>query len=167
MDIGAVLILGFLGWMGWLYLRPSKPRTTSAPPALRGDGSFNLSVAGTQHYEGNLEAAFASVIRSGRAGREDDIDPTDDADEGEFETCEAAALLRLDDDNPHDKDAVQVLLGGALIGFLPAKLAPHFRAMIKKQRLPGGEFRCAAKVNVPLSRGQYWDVQLDLPRLKS
>lgn len=166
MDFGALLILAFLGWIGWLFLRP-RPKSGSekAAPILTGDGSYGLSAAGVDHHAEPLSQIFASAIRDGRDSGLDE-DAADPMDDGESDLHEAVAELRLDDQNKFDANAVEVLIAGQLVGYLPAKLAPYFRAYIKRAGLAGKVFRCRAKVDVPLSRGAAWSVLLDLPRLK-
>lgn len=87
--------------------------------------------------------------------------------EGDTVTAEAAAFLTFDDQNPQDPNAVEVLILGRRVGYLPRGMAPHFRSYVKRSRLGGKSFRCMAEVELPLHSGEAIEVRLDLPQLKA
>lgn len=56
------------------------------------------------------------------------------------------AQLCLQDDNPHDPDAVVVLIGGKVVGYVPRDLATDLRAAILKLNPDKRPVTCDAKI---------------------
>jgi hypothetical protein len=94
--------------------RPAPAVPTGAPTAtpflLRGTGRFAQEVVGESHYGAQL---------SRLAGRER---------EGEREVV---AQLRREPSNRYDRNAVQVLIDGCLVGHLPREDAPSYHAELQ------------------------------------
>lgn len=75
-----------------------------------GDGSYGIEVVGESHYLANLRAI---------AGR------------GEVRhKCEA--ILRHDDNNPYDDQAIAVYIEGLQVGHLSRQLARQYRAQVSR-----------------------------------
>ena len=98
----------------------------SAIPYISGPGSYLINVAGESFYLGS----FALLV--GPRGTE-------------AVYIEARAQLTLEDDNPHDRQAVKVTIAGHQIGHLPRNTARAFRRSVKYGAMSAHEsFECAA-----------------------
>lgn len=76
-----------------------------------------------------------------------------------------AAMLVLDDDNPHDPKAVSVWVEGVQIGHLPREYAPEFRRRLLTAGIPGAVTTCDALITKGLvteDRQYAYCVELDL-----
>ena len=112
--------------------------------AIEGPGAFAVNVVGVSQYQPVLEAA---------------------AGDGAI----VEAVLMLEDDNPHDDQAVAVHIDGARAGYLSRTDARLYRADLAAA---GGErlsVRCKAKIVGGFeTRGgerAHFGLKLDLPRL--
>lgn len=86
-----------------------RSRPKGAPPwLLHRRGWYAQAVAGESHYEAHLR----KITRRGEGERE------------------VTALLVRDPKNKYDKNAVQVLVDGGLVGFLPKEDAPAYHPAI-------------------------------------
>lgn len=168
------LIFGVIAFVIWRALARRKPDSTpgtnsraTAPPAgpkvtrLPTAMCKAVSVAGTDYRTDDLRAAVSTKLQRYRAELDDSIDDSETAD------IEVNALLQFQDDNPHDKNAVKVLVGNRHVGYIPAGLAPHFRTYVRRQGLPGPVYSCAAEVEVEVKSGDPVAMTLLLPPLKS
>jgi hypothetical protein len=158
MDWWLVVVIG----AGACYLLFRK-RTRGAAVAvdgvvISGDGKFRVIVVGVSFRQ----PAFAEVF-SERLARERADAGT--VAEGDFVTVEAPATLELEANNPHDANAVKVLVLGRHIGYLSAKLAPAFRRHVQTAGLRGTTFRCLVEVDLPLHASDNYLARLDLPWL--
>jgi hypothetical protein len=124
------------------------PKQPQLHADLPGPGDFALEIVGTSHHQTTLER-----IAGGRT--EDSADVL------------VQAVLIFEDHNPHDANAVMVLIDGKLVGHLKRSDAPLYRQQILKAGygpLPG---RCAAKIVGGWYRDEddrgYFGVRLDLP----
>ena len=69
---------------------------------ILGDGDYETSIAGVTHYQKNLKAVYKK-LRDGENG-----------------WCYTKAILRPDNKNKYDANAVAVEISGKLVGYLPA-----------------------------------------------
>lgn len=81
----------------------------AAPPPIRLPPSddFDQEVVGESHYQAALSAICGGKTASGHE-------------------LECIAQLRLQPTNPHDRNAVQVLIHGRVVGYLPRRDAASF-----------------------------------------
>jgi hypothetical protein len=111
---------------------------------ISGPGAFAITVVGVSRRQDVLEAA-------GRAG---DI---------------VGAALILEDDNPHDGQAVAVHVGGALCGYLSRADARRYRADLAAAGSPRARVRCKAKITGGFETADgaraHLGLRLDLPAL--
>jgi hypothetical protein len=77
---------------------------------LAGDGEFGFQVVGESHYQSDLAKIAGGIT-----------------DEGVHQKC--AALLRLEPTNKYDPNAVEVLIDGLRVGYIPAVQAPEMCAL--------------------------------------
>lgn len=148
-------VLFVLVWQGVKRLggdsRTHRPAPSPAPddpiPRIRGDGRFAVDVVGESFYRSNLHAMFG--LRKG------------DADD----THECTAELRLDNNNPHDSQAVAVYIRDKQVGHLAKEMARDFRQAIQRDKLAAWSvFRVAAQVYIPDTADDHYSVTLDLPQ---
>lgn len=97
-------------------------------PIIRGPGLYLINVAGESFYPGSF------ALLCGPRGTE----PVE---------IEARAQLRLQDDNPHDAQAVHVTISGYPVGHLKREHARAFRRSVRYGPLSAHEvFECDAKI---------------------
>jgi hypothetical protein len=77
---------------------------------LAGDDQFGFQVVGESHYQSELAKIAGGIT-----------------DEGVHQEC--AALLRLEPTNKYDPHAVEVLIAGMRVGYIPASQAPEICAL--------------------------------------
>ena len=143
----SLLIAGlFFAWIVWLFVRvfggsaPRKPPITFATLG-GGGGSFGVEVVGESNYLPALQKiAGRGAVRH-----------------------ECTAELWFDDHNRHDKNAVQVRIGGALVGFLNREDAKAYRKQVIE--VGHGPFvgRCQAVIVGGGTGRENLGVWLDLP----
>ena len=92
---------------------------------LEGPGAFSVSVVGASHRQAALQAV---AEREGGPG------------------AIVKAVLVLEDDNPHDPNAVRVEIGGALCGYLSRDDAKTYRAHLVALAEPDLIVHCKAKI---------------------
>ncbi|MFD9704119.1 HIRAN domain-containing protein [Lentzea sp. NPDC059081] len=110
--------------------QPEKSRPAPVAPSgttllLRGRGWFGQEVVGESHYFRALRAL---------AGK---------ASTGERETT---ARLRREPSNPHDRNAVQVLVEGQLVGYLPRESAVEYAASLQVLERSNRIAECRARL---------------------
>lgn len=124
-------------------------RANAAPPTatvarIRSEGRYAGEVVGESFYRDN----FLKLLGA-RAGTEDEM--------------HGDALLVLEDDNPHDNQAVGVYVEGLKVGHLPRALARDFRAAIVRDKLTAHrQFGVAVRVYGG-GADQLFSAQVDLP----
>ena len=120
--------MGLLGWISGL-LKPGRGGASGGGPALRwkGDGRFSVDAVGEARYQTSL-----STIAGGRS------------DDGRQVNSEAT--LRFEPDNPHDRNAVAVFIGGAKIAYLRREDAVTYHAATRRLKVHGQDIGCAARV---------------------
>jgi|CXWL01.1.fsa_nt_gi hypothetical protein len=118
---------------------------------LQGPGDFAVDVVGESRRQDALTAIVQHHGRGGRSGR----------------TLIVDALLILDDENPHDANAVRVEIDGALVGYLNRENARRYRADLVAAGTPSVTVRCRARIvgGFETSSGDRasFGVRLDLP----
>jgi len=110
----------------------SEPARTASPTPptqrrtvlLRGRGWAGQSVVGESHYEANLRRLCGR--RSG-------------------EHAVMATLMR-EPGNAYDRNAVQVLIDGALVGYLPKDDAPRYKPVLSLLETSGSVATCEARL---------------------
>ena len=127
---------------------PAQPSTKKALVYLSGAARFEIENTGEEHYQAALEAICGPRVRTGI---------------NRYET----ALLKLEDKNPHDQNAVRVEILGKQIGYLSPKAAILYRQQLIARGMPKGIGQCAAVirggwVSSDGRKGPYY-VWLDLP----
>ena len=138
--------MGFLSFL--LGRRPTPVH------ALAGNGGYRIEVVGESHYQEVLEA-----ICGGRTEAGADHD--------------CVATLVPEPDNPHDRNAIRVDIGGRTVGYLPRADAIGYRDGLALAGIPMGTLNCRAVVRGGWDRGGtrgYFGVMLDMdwpPRARS
>src|SRR5262245_42090638 len=112
---------------------PAKPHI-HIDAALPGPGKFSVQVVGASSYQEALELAAG-----GRS--EDGVEKIVDA------------VLLLEDSNPHDPMAVQILIGGYVCGYLGRENAKAYREQLRKAGHPKVTISCKAKIVGGWDRG--------------
>jgi hypothetical protein len=141
-----VAIVAFLLWQLVLRLRGGTT-TVRTEGAIHGPGDFACEVVGESKYQHHLER-----IAGGR---------TEDSAE-----LRKKAVLALEDDNPHDKNAVCVRIDGLRVGYLPRTMAKMYRKRLAEKNAPIGHYWCEAIIVGGWDRGDdrgHFGVRLDLP----
>lgn len=129
--------------------RRKEPDEPFRQPLLAvGRETYPRPVAGEAHYQEALEAICGPRT------------------EGGYEEYEAA-VLEPEPDNPHDSNAVRVMIAGRQVGYLMREDAPKYLARLERLGVSGGAVRCNAVIRGGWYRsrsdqGQF-GVSLDLP----
>jgi len=108
-----------------------------------GDGEFKFPIVGESHYQAALEKI---------AGKR--------SEEGTDLQC--CAVLTAEPDNPYDKNAVAILIGGTKVGYLSRDVAGDFRSALEHAGV--GRAACAAVIVGGWKRGSdvgYFGVRLN------
>ena len=113
---------------------------------LVGNGRFTVDVVGESNYQDSLEQ-----VAGGRKRQGVDVRVT--------------ARLRLEDDNPHDPQAVAVEIDGRKVGYLSRADARLFRRQAEALLKPGAHILCRGRVRGGWDRGSgnrgHFGVRLD------
>lgn len=117
-------------------------------PVMPGIGRFLIDVAGESFYEESFAALCGERTIEGIR-------------------TEVRAQLVLEDDNPHDKHAVRVMVEGHQVGHLSREDARAFRRLVRYGQLAEHEvFECAGLICGGWDRGEgdvgNFGVRLDL-----
>lgn len=115
---------------------------------MRGNGNYRIDVAGESFYEDSFYALCGERTILGCR-------------------LQVRARLELQDDNPHDKLAVRVLIQGHQVGHLSREDARAFRRLVRYGALSEHEvFECAGVICGGWDRGDgdegNYGVRLDL-----
>lgn len=107
-----------MGWFSRLFGTggtPAAPRRRPAPRLLAGksNGYFDRDVVGESHHQDRLLSVCGGYRR-------------------DFQEVPVRAWLHLEDDNPHDANAVRVDIAEGPVGYLPANVAKRFRRELAK-----------------------------------
>lgn len=115
---------------------------------LPGPGTYSADIVGESKHQSTLEA-----ICGGRT------------DEGHEKVV--VATLVHEDDNPYDKKAIRVDIGGRTVGYLSRENARQYRKRLKEAGHPGITATCSAMIVGGWDRGDgdtgHFGVKLDLP----
>lgn len=119
-------------------------------PVITGPGHFDFEVVGESFYPQSFAQLCGPHCEDGY-------------------NLEFRAHLVLQDDNPHDKKAVKVLINGLQVGHLSRDDAREFRRAVRYGKLSEYErFECAAVIRGGWNRGPGdrgdFGVRLDLPQ---
>lgn len=117
-----------------------------------GDSTFSADVVGESHYQGNIEHAAG--------GRNHDS-----------AHVVTKAVLYLEDENPHDRNAVRVLIEGRTAGYLDRAAAKAWRRKLSAGGFPIGHYTVDALIVGGWDRGEddqgHFGVKLDVPALST
>lgn len=118
--LGVVILLG-VGILIWV-LMPRSLRDASSQnsasrqpvmPRINGNGRYAVEVVGESHYQRSFEALLGALAYT----------------EGEMT---GDAVLQLQDNNPHDSQAVAVFVQGRQVGHLGRDMARTFRKALQR-----------------------------------
>lgn len=130
-----------MAWLRRLFGggNPSPPGSLTTPvaaTATTSDGEFCIEVVGESHYQQALEK-----IAGGRT--KDGVDIT------------TVAVLAPEPRNRHDRNAVQVLISGKVVGYLSRENAEILQPRILQlQKQTGGGVACRARIVGGWDRGR-------------
>ena len=154
MTFGSVLLLVLVLVAVWFVFRgtTSGTRASSALSdpvgGIQGPGNYEIEVVGESHYQRALES-----ICGGRT-------------EYSAEKYVQATLV-LEDQNPHDSQAVRVDVSEMTVGYLPRDTARSYRRRLREAGHPRLTGRCNAVIRGGWDRGPqdrgHFGVWLDLP----
>lgn len=129
-DLVTLVLLCVAAWLGWRWLKPrlgvsreadaeSGDATSRGDVArIRGPGEYSVEVVGESFHA----AAFRTLIKRHKPGDLDDEWLGD-------------ALLILENDNPHDRNAVSVHIDDLKVGHLSRDMAKEFRTSLRRDGL--------------------------------
>jgi hypothetical protein len=147
---GPIIFVGIIALAIWSIARASRGTTTTVHTegSIDGPGEFACEVVGESKYQDHLER-----IAGGRTE--------------ESARLRKRAILALEDDNPHDSNAVCVRIEGLRVGYLPRSFAKSYRQRLKEANAPTGHYWCEAIIVGGWDRGGgergHFGVRLDLP----
>ena len=126
--------------------RPRSIPSGREPPRIKGNGRYSVVAVGESFYKPALHAIFGVSEEDG--GEEKHLD----------------GVLVLEDDNPHDKNAVAVTLMGKKVAHLSREVAADFRKAIARDGLSQWkEFAVGVEVWVSDDPEDHYSVRVDLP----
>jgi len=132
-----------MGLLSWLF------GSVATVGHIDGPGFFDVEVVGESNYQRAIELA--------RRGAAKGI------------AVQTQATLVLENNNPHDKQAVRVDIGGRTVGYLDRDNARAYRKELKRNGHPDINATCAAKIvgGKPRPNGSagLYGVILDLPTI--
>jgi len=145
----SLLVIAVLAYGAWRFFAGrSGKETVKVLGTIEGPGKFECEVIGESHYQENLEHVAGGRTENGA-------------------NIQKSAILALEDENPHDSNAVCVRIDGFRVGYLPRAMAKSYRTRIKSQNLPTGHYYCKAVIVGGWDRGGrdrgHFGVRLDLP----
>jgi hypothetical protein len=137
-----------MGVLSWLFGRSQQPPRSVSQAEIPGPGSFAVEVVGESHYQDALARICGGVSEDGA------------------EVYKTAVLV-LEDENPHDGQAVRVEIDELLVGHLSRKNAREYRGMLAANGHPTITASCRAVIRGGWDRGDgdrgMFGVRLDLP----
>lgn len=137
-------VAAFLLWRA--VKRRRGPVSSMRYVQLDGDGHYELEVVG----ESNYQPALAKIA----GGKTED---------GHELYCDA--LLKREPENPHDENAIAVLVKGHKVGYLSRPHARKLSAIFRQQRLEGGYAKAVIVGGWDRGNGDegHFGVRLDIP----
>jgi hypothetical protein len=126
MEVMWIIILAFIGWaiyelltsksdIGPIKAYASREDAFNEPHPFSSGQVFNQEIVGESHYQ----EALSGIVQNIPAGYE-----------------YVQAQLEMENNNPHDRNAVAVKIAGHLIGYLPREAAKEYRSLAKEEGLP-------------------------------
>lgn len=112
-------------------------------PTLRGNGDYDVEVRGESNYQDTLVRVAGKHTKEGR-------------------TVEVDAVLFLEPNNPHDRNAIRVEIGGKPVGYIPREDAPEMRTALKQIGIVDGHRVGVDAVIVGGRIGESYGVWLDI-----
>lgn len=146
--IGVIIVIAVLGL--WLKgqmdlakkkankaLTPKNKQPKTAKPSNQTptyakqdeDGNYLFEISGTHHYQDNLKKVVMAIAKE----QGDEYDPEDSVLYDDI-----SASLTLEPENPHDPNAVKVVIKGKHVGYLPKEYVAKFDNKTNK--------RCKAEI---------------------
>jgi membrane protein YdbS with pleckstrin-like domain len=117
-------------------------------PLIKGSGTFDLDVVGESRYRDSFEAICGPRCEDGY-------------------TVQVKAEIEPEPDNPYDRNAVRVTVGGRTVGYLARPDAQTWRSAQALGLLPNGPVRAMAQIRGGWDRGDGdagdFGLRLDLP----
>ena len=124
------------------------PNVALAKIELYGPGTFDIEVVGESHYQETIKAVCGGRTEDGT-------------------NLEVTACLVCENDNPHDNQAIRVVIGHQTVGYLSRENARIYRKQLEKAGYEGHTANCQARIVGGWDRGGgdmgYFGVRLDLP----
>lgn len=115
-------------------VKPAK-RTNDDAPLLPGNDEYEMEIVGESHYQTHLRRVCGGCD-------EDGVD------------LETDAVIVFDNGNPHDAQAVKVMIDGGTVGHLSREAARTFRKKIAQSQFKQhDQFRCKALIRGGWDRG--------------
>lgn len=147
--LGPIIVVIIIVLAVWSIARKSSGSVAvRTEGSIQGPGEFACEVVGESKYQHHLER-----IAGGRS--EDSAQ------------LKKRAILALENDNPHDANAVCVRIDGLRVGYLPRKFAKSYREQLTRRNAPIGHYYCDALIVGGWDRGGgdrgHFGVRLDLP----
>jgi hypothetical protein len=126
-----------------------QPRPVAVEGEWPGPGLYAVDIVGESRYQEALELICGGRVEKGAWLR-------------------TVAVLILEDDNPHDNQAVRVDIEGHVIGYLRREHARQYRKRLGEAGHPQITARCKALIVGGWDRGGgdrgHFGVKLDLPK---
>lgn len=130
------------------FLRGLFGKSTPKPARrlfLNGPGTYWLGVVGESYYHAHL-VQLSRRIKEESPGRR-----------------YTTATLVFDDTNPHDANAIRVMIGGGQVGHLSRADAVEYRTQMKPVGKPWPEISCNAVIVGGTAGKENFGVWLDMP----
>lgn len=116
---------------------------------IQANGKYSFEVVGEKSYQENLKKICGQPTYQGY-------------------NLEKTALLILEDNNPHDNQAVRISIDGLTVGYLSRAIAREYRKKLSETGNPNMLCSCPALIRGGWNRGKNdkgpFGVLLDLPR---
>lgn len=136
-----------MGLLSWLFGSPRQSNRPNRSLRIIGDGSFDYDVVGESFYQDHLDKVCGGKTENGHQHR-------------------CSALLLCEDNNPHDDNAIAVLISGRKVGHLSRSEAAAFRQLLRSHGIKNARVRCDALVVGGWKRGTrsegHYGVKLDI-----
>jgi hypothetical protein len=154
MSIGSIALLFLVSVVVWYFIRRSRSRSpsttipTNPVGSLQGPGTYEIEVVGESHYQPALTSICGG--RSEKSVKK-----------------HVQATLVLEDENPHDSQAVRIDVNDKTVGYLPRHSACEYRIRLREAGYPHLLGHCNAEIRGGWDRGPqdrgYFGIWLDLP----
>ncbi len=112
--------------------------------SIEGDGGYDLDVVGESYYQDALVRIAGPHTEDGRR-------------------VKVSAVLYLEPDNPHDRNAIRVEINGETVGHVSRELAPDLRKELISQGARSGHRVGVDAIIVGGRIGESYGVWLDVP----